>query len=235
MTIIEHKFEHAETMLEALYQQIVEDLERALQLRGSATLLLSGGSTPAPLYRRLSKASLDWTRVQIALVDERWVEADNLASNERLLRESMLINKAAQAQFTGMKNSASSPSNGAMECNLRYADLPLPHTVCLLGMGPDGHTASLFPGAQGLDAALQSHQHCAPILAIRSGVTGDLVERMTMTPWSILQSERLVLLITGADKWEVLQQARQESGNQSMPISHFTSQQAPALEVYWSP
>jgi 6-phosphogluconolactonase len=235
MTIIEHKFEHPEAMLAALYQQVVEDLARALQERGTATLLLSGGSTPAPLYRRLSQASLDWAQVQIALVDERWVEAGNLASNERLLRESMLINKAAQAKFTGMKNSAGSPFDGVMECNLRYADLTFPHTVCLLGMGPDGHTASLFPGAEGLDAALNSHQHCAPIRAIRSGVTGDLVERMTMTPWSILQSERLVLLITGEDKWEVLQQARQQSGEPALPIGHFIHQQTPALEVYWSP
>jgi 6-phosphogluconolactonase len=235
MTIIDHKFEHAEAMLEALYQQVVEDLENALQTRASATLLLSGGSTPAPLYRRLSQASLDWTRVQVALVDERWVNTDNIASNERLLRESMLINNAAKATFTGMKNSAKSPFDGEMECNLRYADLPLPHTICLLGMGPDGHTASLFPGAQGLDSALKSHQHCAPILANRSGVTGDLVERMTMTPWSILQSERLVLLITGENKWKVLQQARQQSNDTSLPISHFVHQEAPALEVYWAP
>ena len=234
MTIIEHKFGHREAMLDALYQQIVEDLEKKLKLRDSATLLLSGGSTPAPLYRRLSQASLDWARVQIALVDERWVEADNLASNERLLRESMLINNASKAKFTGMKNKASTPFDGAMECNLRYADLPLPHTICMLGMGPDGHTASLFPEAQGLPEALKSHQHCAPIRAIRSGVTGDLVERMSMTPFSILQSERLVLLISGEDKWEVLQQAL-ANADQSLPISHFLGQETPALEVYWSP
>jgi 6-phosphogluconolactonase len=235
MAIIEHRFKHREAMLEALYQQIVGDLEKKLKLRDSATLLLSGGSTPAPLYRRLSKASLDWARVHIALVDERWVEAGNLASNERLLRESMLINNASKAMFTGMKNKASTPFDGAMECNLRYADLPQPHTVCVLGMGPDGHTASLFPNAEGLTSALKSNQHCAPIRAIRSGVTGDLVERMTMTPYSILQSERLLLLITGEDKWEVLQQACQQNADQSLPISHFVGQDKPPLEVYWSP
>ena len=235
MTINEHRFDNREAMLDSLYELICEDLGRQLQDRENASLLLSGGSTPAPLYRRLSRAELDWERVQIALVDERWVAPDNLASNERLLRETMLINNAAEAQFLGMKNAAATPFDGAMECNLRYTDLPMPHGVCLLGMGPDGHTASLFPGAEGLSQALESHQHCAPIRAIRSGVTGDLVERMSLTPWSIRQSERLVLLITGEDKWEVFEQARANPGNDALPISHFVAQQAPALEVYWAP
>ena len=235
MTIIEHRFNDRETMLGALYEQICDDLVKQLQLRDSASLLLSGGSTPAPLYRRLSRASLDWERVQVALVDERWVAPDNLASNERLLRESMLINNAKIARFFGMKNQSVTPFDGVMECNIRYSDLSLPHTVCLLGMGPDGHTASLFPGAEGLQQALKSHQHCSAIRAIRSGVTGELVERMSLTPWSILKSDRLVLLITGEDKWEVFEKARQNPGNDALPISHFIEQQSPALEVYWSP
>jgi len=217
MTIDIQRFDNRETMLEALLQVITGDIETALQRNSSATLLLSGGSTPAPLYQQLSQARIDWEKVHIALVDERWVTTDNPASNECLLHETLLVNHAKTARFTGMKNAAASAFDGVQACNLEYAKLPLPHTVCLLGMGPDGHTASLFPQAQGLAA-----------------VTGELIERMTMTPWSILQSERLILLITGADKWEVLQQARAFDDATLMPISHFIDSEIP-LEVYWAP
>jgi 6-phosphogluconolactonase len=234
MTIDIQRFDNRETMLDALFQVIVGDIETALQRNSSATLLLSGGSTPAPLYMQLSRARVDWGKVHIALVDERWVSADNPASNERLLHETLLVNHAETARFTGMKNAADSAFDGVQACNLEYAKLPLPHTVCLLGMGPDGHTASLFPQAQGLAEALAAHQHCAAIRAQQSAVTGELIERMTMTPWSILQSERLILLITGADKWEVLQQARACGDATLMPISHFIDSKIP-LEVYWAP
>lgn len=234
MTIDIQRFDNRETMLDALLQVIIGDIEAALQRNSAATLLLSGGSTPAPLYRQLSQARLDWEKVVIALVDERWVTTDNPASNERLVHETLLVNDAASARFTGMKNAATSVFDGVQACNLEYAKLPLPHTVCLLGMGPDGHTASLFPQAQGLAEALEAHQHCVAIRAQQSEVTGELIERMTMTPWSLLQSERLILLITGADKWEVLQQARACADATLMPISHFIDSEIP-LEIYWAP
>lgn len=233
MTIQARQFDNREAMFDALYQVFIEDIEEALQRRGSASLLLSGGSTPTPLYRRLSQAAVDWGKIHVALVDERWVDAADDASNERLLAETLLVNQAAAARFTGMKNSAASPFDAVDACNLKYAELPLPHSICLLGMGPDGHTASLFPQAQGLSEAFAAEQHCAPIRAHQSAVTGTLVERMTMTPWSILQSERLILLITGSDKWEVLQQATACDDAALMPISRFIDTATP-LEVYWA-
>jgi len=234
MTINEHRFNDRETMLGELYRVFLADIENALERDARATLLLSGGSTPGPLYRRLSQAKLDWPRVNVALVDERWVEPSSEASNERLLRETLLLDAAAEACFTGMKNEAASPFDGAAECNRRYDELPLPHTLCLLGMGADGHTASLFPGARGLDEALRSERHCEPILARRSAVTGELLERMTLTPWSILQSRRLLLLITGEEKLEVLEQALQAPADEQLPIAHI-AERAPSLEVYWAP
>jgi 6-phosphogluconolactonase len=234
MPINLHQFDHRETMLDALYREFTDAIETALERDSSATLLLSGGSTPVPLYRRLSAAPLDWGKIHVALVDERWVGADHEASNERLLRESLLEDRAAVASFTAMKNDAATPFDGVQACNREYARLPLPHTVCLLGMGADGHTASLFPKAKGLTEALAAEQHCAPILAHRSEVTGERLERMTMTPWSMLQSEKLILLITGADKMEVLQQARTPGDIELMPIRRFIDAEI-SLEVYWAP
>lgn len=235
MSVIEHKFSDRDVLIENLSRVFVGDLQQALEQQSSATLLLSGGSTPAPLYRRLSKADLDWSRVNVALVDERWVDTDSDASNARLLRENMLIKNAADANFTGMKNDHETAFEGEAECNASYATLTSPYTICLLGMGADGHTASLFPQAEGLNAALGSKQHCAGIRAVKSEVMGDNVERMTMTPWSILQSQRLILLVTGTHKWEIFQQASQSGATAELPISFFIHQDRVPFEVYWAP
>jgi 6-phosphogluconolactonase len=235
MSISEHRFENRETLLDMLYRFVVAELEASLARQGSATLLLSGGSTPAPLYRRLSGAELDWDRVDVALVDERWLETDNEASNEHLLRETLLRERAAAARFTGMKNAAATPADGVDECNRSYARLPSPYSLCLLGMGADGHTASLFPGARGLDEALETDRHCAAITALRSAVTGDNLERMTLTPRSILQSRKLILMICGEDKWQVYREARRNGASKDRPVSLFLEQERVPVEVYWSP
>ena len=235
MTISEHKFESREAMLAALERAFIEDIEAALSQQSRATLLLSGGSTPVPLYRSLSAAKLDWSRIHVALVDERWVDAKNTSSNERLLRENLLVEHATAAHFTAMKNHAGSPFDGAEECNATYSTLPSPYDICLLGMGSDGHTASLFPGAEGLAEAISGKQHCAAIRANRSEVTGDNLERMTMTPWSLLQSRKLILLITGNDKWEIYLKARAKGASPDLPISLFLAQNESPVEVYWSP
>jgi 6-phosphogluconolactonase len=235
MPLSEHKFADLESLLDRLYRAVVAELELALAREASATLLLSGGSTPAPLYRRLSGADLDWAAIDVALVDERWVEPDDEASNERLLRETLLRDRAGAAPFTGMKNAAPTPADGIDECNRRYAQLTSPYSLCLLGMGADGHTASLFPGAEGLDEALASRLPCAPIRAQRSAVTGDHLERMTLTRWSILQSRKLILLFRGEDKWQVYLRARRNAASAELPVSLFVDQDRVPVEVYWAP
>lgn len=231
MTVNEHKFETRAAMIDELYRVIVTELKR----QSPATLLLSGGSTPGPLYRKLANADLDWEAISVALVDERWVEVDDDASNERLLRETLLVGNAAGANLVGMKTAAASALEGQAECETRYARLPRSYDICLLGMGADGHTASLFPHAEGLAQAIGATQHCAPIQALRSEVTGDQVERMTLTPWSILQSRRLILLFTGAEKWEIFQRACRPGAALDLPVRLFIHQQALPLEVYWAP
>ena len=233
--IREHRFLSREELLDALYVEVEAGLRADLEENDKVSLLLSGGSTPGPLYQRLSDVNLDWSRVQVALVDERWVEADHNASNERLIKQTLLQNLAAQAGFVGMKNAADNPFAGEDECQTQCASLPAPYSVCLLGMGPDGHTASLFPNAKGLAAALDSQALCAAIEAKPSEVTGDYVERMTLTPKAILAAKKLVLLITGEDKWEVYEQAKSSADTMSTPVSVFLQQEKVDVDVYWAP
>lgn len=230
-----NRFSDRATMVDALQQEFVQQLQQALDQRQQATLLLSGGSTPEPLYRQLSRVELDWARVNIALVDERWVDIDDSASNERFLRQSLCVNKAAKARLLGMKNRAESVFDGVEQCNNNYAELARPYDICLLGMGSDGHTASLFPGAKGLDEAMRSELACAAIQAKPSEVTGNFLHRMTLTASQILCSERLVLMITGEQKWQVFEQASKAVDTQNLPISYFIHQQRLPLEVYWAP
>jgi 6-phosphogluconolactonase len=209
-------------------------IDEAVRRRGRALLALSGGRTPLPLYEQLAAMDLDWPRVGFALVDERWVAVDDAASNEYQLRRALAPALGSGADFTGMKTDAATAVAGLAECETRYAQLPLPFDLVLLGMGPDGHTASLFPGAAGLSAALDpaATALCAAFTAPRSEVTGELVERMSLTLHGILGARQLHLLVTGDDKLRVLQRA--EAGAE-MPIRSVVLQADVPLQTWWSP
>ncbi|MGH1370904.1 MAG: 6-phosphogluconolactonase [Cellvibrionaceae bacterium] len=233
--INEYRFDSRQKLLDALYKEVEATLIEDLSQSDQVSLLLSGGSTPGPLYERLSAVDLDWSRVSVGLVDERWVDADHDASNERLLNNTLLKNFAKAASFTGMKNAAATPFAGEVECQAQCATLPAPYSLCLLGMGPDAHTASLFPSAEGLAQALDSDQLCAAIQAQPSAVTGDYVERMSLTPKAILKAKKIVLLITGEDKWRVYCDARGATDVMAAPVSLFLQQEIVDIDVYWAP
>lgn len=212
-------------------------LAKALAANDSASLMVSGGSTPAPLYKALSLADLDWEKIAVALVDERWVDSDHDASNEALIYRTLLINNARQASFTGMKTRAATAAEGCPETEALYQMLPKPFTVSVLGMGSDGHTASLFPHAAGLSEALslENQNLTAPIMAKQSEVTGANTERLSLTLTGLLQSEHLILLLTGEEKLAVFRAAMEEGVIEDMPIRALLRQSRVALELYWAP
>ena len=190
-----------QALFEGLSARIVNELRDDLQA-GPATLSVPGGTTPGPVFDLLAKADLDWGRVAVMLNDERWVAEDNHRSNTRLLRERLLVHRAAKARLVPLYAPAPEPDD-AMEA-LGEAIAPhLPISVLLLGMGNDMHTASLFPGADRLAEALAPD---APILmALRSRAAGEA--RITLTARVLQGARHIHILITGAEKRAALDRA----------------------------
>ena len=237
----EYNFDDLQTLELALTDYATECLQQSLKKYGQACLLVSGGRTPAGFYQRLSQQPLDWMRITVALVDERWVNETHEASNAAFIRQHLLQGPAAAAKFVGMKNSAPSATEGAKDCNDYYRQLPTPWALCLLGMGSDGHCASLFPHAQGLGEAIKPAAAvdtkgtalCRAIQAHASEVTGVYTERMSLTLAGLLKAEKIVLLISGEVKRQVYRQALAGSDPLAMPIRALL-QSAP-VDVYSCP
>jgi 6-phosphogluconolactonase len=230
-------FDDRESLFSALLDDCVQQLQTALQHRPTASFMVSGGSSPKPLYQQLSEQKLDWSRVNVALVDERWVGADHPASNEAFIQQHLLQAEAAAANFVAMKTAHATALDGQQQCEQQYQQLARPFDLTILGMGSDGHTASLFPAAEGLQQALDSNNRalCAAIMAKPSEVTGDFTERMTLSFHGLMQSRQLHLLITGEEKLAVYQQAMANSDTALLPVSALLQQQAIPISVYWAP
>jgi len=226
------EFPTSEQLVAALAERIAGLLGEALRERHQATLAVSGGSTPIPLFARLAEMELAWDKVTISLVDERWVDVSSPDSNENLVRCHLLQKKAATARFIGMKNEAATADGGADACEQRLNEIPRPYDCLILGMGNDGHTASLFPEAANLAAAvaLDSGRSC---MAIRPPAAPH--GRMTLTLPAILASRQLILHLQGEEKKKVLARAQEEGDADAMPISYILRQKTTPLAVYWSP
>ncbi|MEP1229540.1 MAG: 6-phosphogluconolactonase [Litorimonas sp.] len=186
-------------------EKIAQHLRRAIDERGQASLMVSGGSSPKPVYIALSKAKLPWEKVTIGLVDERWVDMEEDGSNETFICNNLLQNYASKAQFIGMKTAHDTPAQAINTLHMRFENCPKPFDVCVMGMGLDGHTASWFPKSQGLSAALDENNpdmFCA-INAQGCLVAGDHPLRMSLTASAVLSARHIILFIPGAAKGEV--------------------------------
>lgn len=210
---------------------ITDLLQKGIEANGTASLAVSGGSTPVSLFQKLSSIDIPWEKVHIALVDERWVEATEDDSNEKLVRMHLLQNNAKDAAFTGMKNSAETAGAGEDFCEKEFLNVPQPFDVLILGMGGDGHTASLFPGALKLDAAtnMQSGKICMGIAPLTAPH-----ERMTLTLPAILNAKEIFIHITGAEKKEALTKAEQDGPIEEFPVRFILRQTQTPVTVYWA-
>ncbi|GLQ45158.1 6-phosphogluconolactonase [Dyella lipolytica] len=224
-----HAFEDGHALAASLAVRIAEDLRAAIEARGEASIAVSGGSTPKRLFERLSHETLDWSRVTVTLVDERWVPDTDERSNARMVEALLLRHNAADAEFVPLYVEAATPEAGIGEVRARVAAMRLPLDVVVLGMGPDGHTASFFPGGDRLAEALDI-ANTAQVVPMRAPGAGE--PRITFTLPVLLQARSLYLHIEGPDKRVVLEQA--EQAGSPLPIASVL-RRAQHLEIYWCP
>ena len=226
-----HEFADQQALCRKLSQRICAALQKAIAARGKAIFVVSGGSTPVPLFAALSEISMEWDRVFITLADERWVETGDRDSNEALVREHLLCNQARDAHFHGLKNSHASAVDGEKECGEELALLPRPFDIVILGMGPDGHTASLFPGAARLSDALDmgSGRLCMAMTPVSAPH-----DRMTLTLPALLDSHQIYLHLSGREKRDVYERALGGYSVEKMPIRGVLGQHTVPVDVCWA-
>jgi 6-phosphogluconolactonase len=226
------KFVDSDALARNLSDQLAANLRIAIAARGLASLVVSGGKSPIKLFELLRVETLDWSRVCIALADERWVDPTDPESNEKLVRDYLLKESAAAARFIGLKNAAPTPDLGAVSAWETFARVPRPFDAVVLGMGDDGHTASLFPRSPNLASALNPAA-VAGCVGMRSPVAPH--PRLSLNLSALLDSRRIVLPLGGAQKWKTYCAASGDGPAEEMPIRCVLRQRHTPVEVMWAP
>ncbi|MGG6896044.1 6-phosphogluconolactonase [Rhizobium sp. BR 315] len=232
MTANMHAFANGAELAGKLADKVAETLSAAVAARGSASIAVSGGSTPKAFFQALSSRSIDWAKVTITLVDERFVAADNPRSNHLLVQENLLKDKAAAASFLPLYQAAASVEEAAAIATEKTRAVGHPFDVAILGMGNDGHTASFFPGGSNLRTALDPN---TPRGIITMEAEGAGEPRLTFTFSSLQDARLLVLHIEGEGKKDVLAKAEAAGEETEMPIRAMLRRAASPVEIYWAP
>ena len=233
LNIATHSFTDCHALAASLAERVARYLREGIDERGSALLAVSGGSTPKHFFEQLSHASLDWSRVSVTLVDERWVPESSERSNARLVKSLLLRNQAAAATFVPLYTGIDTPEQALASGDAPAAALTLPFDAVILGMGDDGHTASFFPGGDRLAEALDL-AGSRRLLPMRAPGAGE--PRITFTLPALLQTRALFLHIEGDAKRRVLADARLGlAEGKHYPVRAVLEQQDVPVAVYWCP
>lgn len=230
MSRMEHVFKEQEALIEALTQTVIKNLQEAIDQNGKASLLVSGGSTPKPLFERLRKVALAWEKVTIGLCDERWVETSHQDSNEAFIKRTLLQDKASRATFVGMYQEGLDSKEAEVLCSKQMRASLFPFDVVILGMGGDAHTASLFPNNERLTEA---YDRKSDALCIAIEPTTAPHKRMSLTLPAILSASHLYLHFEGQEKQSVYQEAISGEDSFTMPIRTVLNQDSKDIEVYY--
>jgi len=226
-----HTFQSQDALIEVLSQSIINQLQEAIDRRGKASLLVSGGNTPKPLFKKLNEASLDWEKVTVGLCDERWIPSSDTNSNENLVKTYLLQGQASKAKFVGMYNESLDVQMAEQWCTQRMKETLFPFDVVVLGMGNDGHTASLFPDNGKLEQAfdLDNEALCIAIEPVAAPY-----RRMSLTRSAILRAKHIYLHFEGKEKMAVYGDAITGEDMYKMPVRSVLNQDIKDVEVYYA-
>jgi 6-phosphogluconolactonase len=230
----QHHASSAAGLAQDLAAHLSQQLREAIRSKGQALLAVSGGKSPIALFEALRSQALDWAKVTVILVDERCVAPEHADSNTDLVRKHLLQDLAAAAEFIPFFDTLTEPLDDAAldalvdSANRRLAKLPWPIDVAVLGMGEDGHTASLFPAAPGLDQALHSS---GPLAWVRP--VNALHARLTLTLPALLACRELVIALSGQAKQAIYREALKMS-DPALPVSLVLHQQQTPVTVWLS-
>lgn len=225
-------FESGAALAAGLADRVAAALSAAIAVRGEATLAVSGGSTPKAFFEALSTRALDWSKVKVTLVDERFVPEDNPRSNHLLVKTHLLKNAAATAEFMPLYQPEATIEDAAKRASGIVPGMTRPFDVAILGMGTDGHTASFFPGGDHLDAALDLGQ---PRRVMTMEAPGAGEARLTLSFSALHDAGLLVVHIEGAEKKAVLDKALAGTDEKDMPIRAVLERAQTAADIYWAP
>ncbi|MDZ3996028.1 6-phosphogluconolactonase [Pseudomonas sp. Teo4] len=227
-TVKAHQLADAQTLATTLAHDVADRLRAAIAANGQACVVLSGGRSPVPFLEQLAAQPLDWAKVTVSLADERWVPVEHADSNAGLLARHLLKGPAAKARFVSLYQNAANLEAAAEQADQVVAELP-PIDVLVLGMGDDGHTASLFPGSpllrEGLDLA--SPRRILPMLA-----PSVPRQRLTMSRSLLASAAFIALSVQGEGKLATLRAALAGNNLSEMPIRAFLHD---PLDIYWCP
>jgi len=221
-------FADAKKLNEHLSGKISTILQKSINEKGKAYIAVSGGRTPIGLFQHLATQPLQWENVTVTLTDERWLDPSHQDSNEHLVKKYLLQKKAANAGFISLYVAADNARAGITEINQRLSGIP-DFDVVILGMGEDGHTASLFPCSAELADALAESSQAAHAISPQSAP----YKRISLSRKRLIQSEHLFLHILGEKKRTVLNKAMNNTNILEMPVRAFLKQKQ--LQVMYAP
>jgi 6-phosphogluconolactonase len=225
----DHAFPSGEALARSLARDVTAALERRLAADGAAGLVVSGGRTPATFLRELGSRELDWSNVFVTLADERCVAAHDPASNLRLVREAFADVPASVAALVAVDATAPDAASSWSEA---LGKMPRPFAAVVLGLGDDGHFASLFPGMPGLATALDLSNTTRVVAGV---APVEPRARLSLTLPTLLDTDLLVLHVTGDSKLATLQLAACGGSALEMPVRALLEQRRVPLEIYHAP
>ena len=204
-----------DSILNNLSQSIVDSLISSINLNGHASFVVCGGNSPLPLYDNLSKMDLDWSKVSIFLGDDRVVSANHSDSNNYLIHRHLLKNNATSASFHSL-----------LDLKISIEDIKCPFDVVLLGLGNDGHFASLFPAQ--LDNAEAFDIKASPSLITSDQDLGSpCYKRISMNLSLLMHTKRCILLVSNEDKRKIVERALEDN---QLPLHFLLNQKKTKVE-----